>query len=73
MDEALALGLDDYLGGDGVCVIEWADRIVPALPPDRIWISLSHLDLSKRGIVMTASGARYDDLLREFRRTAFGI
>jgi tRNA threonylcarbamoyladenosine biosynthesis protein TsaE len=73
VDEALALGLDDYLGGDGVCVIEWADRVVPALPPERLWISLSHLDLSKRSIVMTASGARYDDLLREFRRTAFGI
>jgi tRNA threonylcarbamoyladenosine biosynthesis protein TsaE len=73
VDEALALGLDDYLAGDGVCVIEWADRIVPALPAERLWIHLSHLDASKRGIVMTASGARYDDLLREFRRTAFGV
>ncbi len=61
------------MGGDGVCVIEWADRIVPALPPERLWISLSHLDLSKRGIVITASGARYDELLREFKRTAFGV
>ena len=26
------LGLDDYLWGDGVCVIEWADRIEKRLP-----------------------------------------
>jgi tRNA threonylcarbamoyladenosine biosynthesis protein TsaE len=73
VNEALALGLDDYLTGDGVCVIEWADRIQSALPAERLWISLSHLDTSKRGIVMRAGGARYDDLLREFKRTAFGI
>ena len=73
VDEALAVGLDDYLLGDGVCFIEWAERIRPALPDERLWITLRHLDVSKRGIVMTATGARYDELLREFRRTAFGV
>jgi tRNA threonylcarbamoyladenosine biosynthesis protein TsaE len=73
VDEALALGLDDYLLGDGVCLIEWADRIQPALPDERLWITLRHLDVSKRGIVMRATGVRYDELLREFRRTAFGV
>jgi hypothetical protein len=34
---------------------------------------LRHLDTSKRGIVMQAAGARYDELLREFRRTTFGV
>jgi tRNA threonylcarbamoyladenosine biosynthesis protein TsaE len=73
VDEALAIGLDEYLGSEGICVIEWADRIVPALPQERLWIHLSHLDTSKRSIVIRANGARYDDLLRQFRRTAFGI
>lgn len=73
VDEALALGLDDYLLGDGVCLIEWADRILPALPDERLWITLRHLDVSKRGLLVTAVGTRYDDLLHEFRRTAFGV
>jgi len=34
---------------------------------------LRHLDTSKRGIVMQATGARYDELLQDFRRTAFGV
>jgi tRNA threonylcarbamoyladenosine biosynthesis protein TsaE len=73
VSEALAIGLDDYLLGDGVSVIEWADRIRAALPAERLWITLRHLDASKRGIVIKATGERYDELLREFRRTAFGV
>lgn len=73
IDEALGFGLDDYLLGDGVCVIEWADRIQPILPEERLWIGLHYLDTSKRGIVIQASGSRYDDLLRAFRQSAFGV
>ena len=71
--EALAFGLDDYLAGDGVCLIEWADRIRAVLPEERLWITLRHLDTSKRGIVLTARGARYEDLLHRFRQSAFGV
>ena len=59
--------------GDGVCVIEWAERAVPILPEERLWISLRHVDESKRGFLMLATGARYDDLLRQFRMSAFGV
>lgn len=70
--EALAFGLDDYLLGDGICVIEWADRVRPALPAERLWITLHYLDVSKRGIIMSASGLRYDTLVHRFRESAFG-
>jgi tRNA threonylcarbamoyladenosine biosynthesis protein TsaE len=73
VDEALALGLADYLLGDGVCVIEWAERIETVLPAERLWISLRHLDESKRSMLVKATGARYDDLLRGFRQSAFGV
>lgn len=69
--EAMGLGLDDYLEGDGVCVIEWADRIASALPREHLWISLRHLDATKRGLTMQASGRRYEDLVRQFQITAF--
>ena len=39
-DAVLRLGLDDYLYGDGVCVIEWADRFPALLPPNTRWIAL---------------------------------
>jgi tRNA threonylcarbamoyladenosine biosynthesis protein TsaE len=73
VDEALAFGLADYLLGDGVCVIEWADRIETVLPAERLWIALRHLDESKRSMLIRATGARYDDLLRGFRQSTFGV
>ena len=71
--EIMALGLDDYLLGDGACVIEWADRIDSVLPRERLWITLRHLDTSKRGLVVSATGARFQELLRGFRQDAFGL
>ena len=71
-NEALGIGLDDYLAGDGVCVIEWAEKICAALPAERLWITFRHLGESKRGLLIEASGARYAELLREFKASAFG-
>lgn len=34
------LGWEDYFYGDGLCLIEWADRILDFLPPKRIEIHL---------------------------------
>ena len=72
LDEAVGFGLDEYLDG-GVCLIEWAERIEPILPPERLWITLRHLDASKRGILMQAEGSRYQELLAVFRQSAFGV
>ena len=34
------LGLDEYLNGDGVTVVEWADRAPLAFPERGIWIAM---------------------------------
>jgi tRNA threonylcarbamoyladenosine biosynthesis protein TsaE len=69
--EAVAFGLEDYLYGDGVCVIEWAERVAQVLPPDYLWITFRHLDDTKRRITMRASGERYHTLLKDFQQVAF--
>ena len=40
-DEALRLGLEEYLAGDGVCVIEWGDKFPGLLPPHTRWFDLA--------------------------------
>ncbi|OGO36791.1 MAG: tRNA (adenosine(37)-N6)-threonylcarbamoyltransferase complex ATPase subunit type 1 TsaE [Chloroflexi bacterium RBG_16_56_8] len=72
-DEAVGFGLEDYLGDEGVCVIEWAEKIRAALPPEHLWLAFRHLGESKRGILIEATGARYQTLLNEFKKSAFGI
>ncbi len=57
------LGFDEYLEGDGIVVIEWADRIADALPPDRLDIHLTAAGPDVRQVVMTAHGARPENLL----------
>ena len=36
-EEVFALGFEDYFTGDGVCVIEWAERGATADAPDAPW------------------------------------
>ncbi len=36
-----AVGLDFYFGGDGVCLVEWAERAGSLLPPTAIRVTLS--------------------------------
>ena len=43
--ETREIGLQEYLRGDGVCLIEWADRVRDLLPPGRIDV---HLELGSR-------------------------
>jgi len=45
-EEMEEIGFDEYVGGDGVCLIEWAERIQEVLPPETIWVSISK-DLDK--------------------------
>lgn len=70
--EAWGIGLDDYLAGEGVCVIEWAEKIRAGLPAEYLWITFRYLGESKRGLLIEACGARYEALLREFKASAFG-
>jgi hypothetical protein len=44
-----------------------------ALPADHLWIALRYIVETKRGLLMKAVGKRYEELLRDFKRRAFGI
>ena len=41
-EELLSLGYEDIIESGGICLIEWADRAVSFLPPDRLDIFLEH-------------------------------
>ena len=44
LDEVLGLGLYELLDGPTVTLIEWGDRIVPALPADYLEVRLTYGD-----------------------------
>lgn len=63
--EINALGYEEYLYGDGVSVIEWADRLRSLLPKDFLKIELLFKQHSQRKIKFSAFGKRYKELLRK--------
>jgi len=46
------LGLDDYFFGDGVSVIEWADRFPGLIPENAHWISFETKSETQRAITI---------------------
>ena len=45
--EFVALGVDEYFQGDGVCLIEWADRVASSLPAEHLRIELTPIGESR--------------------------
>jgi tRNA threonylcarbamoyladenosine biosynthesis protein TsaE len=61
--EFAELGVEEYFRGDGVCLVEWADKVEPTLPPEHLRIDIAILDESRRRFTLTATGDRYERLL----------
>ncbi len=56
--EALAFGLDDLLGGDGVTVIEWAVQVRDILPESCLWVTLDTTADTQRRISFETADPR---------------
>ncbi len=58
------LGWDELFHGDGLCVVEWAERVADLLPAERLDIVMEHESPDKRTITLTPRGARYEKLVK---------
>ena len=56
-DELYDMGLDEYLGGDGIAVVEWPSRCPEAVPEDHLLIRIIPVDETSREITLTPKGA----------------
>jgi tRNA threonylcarbamoyladenosine biosynthesis protein TsaE len=65
--EVADLGLDDYLYGRGMCVVEWADRALSLMPPEHLLIELTYLSPRRRRLCLEPQGQRYRDLLSDLK------
>jgi tRNA threonylcarbamoyladenosine biosynthesis protein TsaE len=57
------LGAQEYFAGDGVCLVEWADRVQQVLPAERLDVRFTIIGETARCIGITAHGLRYEQLL----------
>ncbi len=70
--DVLSLGLEDYIYGDGVTVIEWADRAREAMPRERLWITMLHTGEMKRTLVFDSQGEHYLEIVSELKKEIYG-
>ncbi|MFC1968992.1 tRNA (adenosine(37)-N6)-threonylcarbamoyltransferase complex ATPase subunit type 1 TsaE [Chloroflexota bacterium] len=67
LGEIADLGLDDYFYGDGVSVVEWAEKGLDLLPQEHLLIEISYLSDTGRRLEIKSNGQRYEELLTQLK------
>ncbi|GAH41981.1 unnamed protein product [marine sediment metagenome] len=67
IEEVEELGLDNYLYGKGVCVIEWAEKGLSVLPAEHLMIQIGYLSDTERSFQLKPSGKRYLEVLDQLK------
>jgi len=68
IEEVIDLGLDDYLYGKGICVVEWAEKALATLPEEHLLIEMGFLTDTSRSLRLKPSGDRYLRMLSELEQ-----
>ena len=71
--EFAELGVEEYFAGDGVCLIEWADRVASLLPPNHLRIEIVITGETSRRFNLEANGERYAEIAQQLSDTGGGL
>ncbi len=73
-EEAHELGLEEYLYGSGVTLIEWPERIKTVLPEDYLAVELRFTGTGSeaRELEISARGERYEKLVEQLKQKFAG-
>jgi tRNA threonylcarbamoyladenosine biosynthesis protein TsaE len=63
--DLVELGYEEYILGDGVTVIEWAEKIADAIPDEALFVSFSYLGENERRIEISG----FKDMIVSLKRT----
>ncbi len=66
-EELSGIGLEEYLPGDGITAIEWAERIEKLLPPEFLKIIILIEGEMARRLIVEAYGERYKWLAKRLK------
>ena len=60
------IGIQEYLNGDGITAIEWADKMEVLLPAEYLEITITIKDREKRLFTLRPHGKRYDNIVSRY-------
>ena len=61
--EMLDIGSDEMIYGDGVSIIEWADKVPECLPEEYLKVTLTAVSENERTIEIRGHGERYKKII----------
>jgi len=67
IEEIAELGLDDYLYGNGICVVEWAEKGLNILPAEHLLIQINYLSDTERSFQLKPNGKRYLEIATKLK------
>jgi tRNA threonylcarbamoyladenosine biosynthesis protein TsaE len=68
--EFAELGADEYFQANGICVIEWADKVASCLPEALLWIKIVVTGPESRRLEIEARGPSYEAALQRLQEFA---
>src|SRR5262245_9769366 len=69
--EFFDLGAHEYFEGDGVCLVEWGDRVAGCLPREHLRVTLSVTGEHSRRAAVEGVGERYEALVRGLAESGY--
>ncbi|BDV43377.1 tRNA (adenosine(37)-N6)-threonylcarbamoyltransferase complex ATPase subunit type 1 TsaE [Geotalea uraniireducens] len=63
--DVVELGFEEYFYGQGVCLVEWAERITDTLPALRLDITISRSGENARRFEFQPFGSLYESILKK--------
>lgn len=64
-DDIVELGFEEYFYGDGVCIVEWSERLAELLPSDLLTLLFEYSGEDQRLITITSSGNKSAAVLKQ--------
>jgi tRNA threonylcarbamoyladenosine biosynthesis protein TsaE len=58
------LGAHEYFQGNGVCLVEWADRVASQIPADHLRITIEPRGKTGRRFLLEAQGPIHEELVK---------
>ncbi len=65
IEESIDLGLDDYFYGDGLSVVEWAEKAMNIMPRKHLLVRIDYIGDTERRLLLKPSGERYFELAQK--------
>ncbi|ODS31895.1 MAG: hypothetical protein SCARUB_02975 [Candidatus Scalindua rubra] len=66
-DEMYDIDCVDFFWGNGISIIEWADKVIECLPDEYIEITIKVVNQTSRDIHVSCKGKRYKGFMKELK------